>query len=31
MDAHNDQARRAYERLGMKCTDYQVFEIDFVF
>ena len=30
MDAHNDQARRAYERLGMKCTDYQVFEIDFV-
>ncbi len=30
MDVHNETARRAYERLGMKCTDYQVFEIDFV-
>lgn len=30
MDAHNDRARAAYERLGMKRTDYQVFEIDFV-
>ena len=30
MDSHNQTARRAYERLGMKCTDYQVFEIDFV-
>jgi GNAT superfamily N-acetyltransferase len=30
MDTHNDAARRAYERLGMKGTDYQVFEADFV-
>src|SRR5882672_872928 len=30
MDAHNEKARRAYERLGLKCTDYQVFEMDFV-
>ena len=29
MDAHNDAARRAYERLGLKQTDYQVFELDF--
>ena len=30
MDAHNAQARRAYERLGLKQTNYQVFETDFV-
>ncbi|MEW6302236.1 MAG: GNAT family N-acetyltransferase [Verrucomicrobiota bacterium] len=30
MDAHNDRARAAYERLGLKPTNYQVFEIDFV-
>jgi len=30
MDAHNNTARRAYERLGLKATDYQVFEMDFV-
>jgi GNAT superfamily N-acetyltransferase len=30
MDAHNDRARSAYERLGMKQTNYQVFEMDFV-
>jgi GNAT superfamily N-acetyltransferase len=29
MDAHNDAARRAYERLGLEQTDYQVFELDF--
>lgn len=30
MEAHNDNARRAYEGLSMKRTDYQVFEMDFV-
>ena len=30
MDVHNGTARRAYERLGMVHTDYQVFELDFV-
>jgi GNAT superfamily N-acetyltransferase len=30
MDAENTQARRAYERLGLKQTNYQVFEMDFV-
>jgi len=30
MDAHNHRARRTYERLGLKHTDYQVFEQDFV-
>jgi GNAT superfamily N-acetyltransferase len=30
MDAHNARARRAYERLGLKRTNYEVFEIDFV-
>lgn len=30
MDAHNGTARRAYERLEMKHTEYEVFEIDFV-
>ena len=30
MDAHNDTARRTYERLGLKRTDYELFEIDFV-
>jgi GNAT superfamily N-acetyltransferase len=29
MEAHNDRARQAYERLGLKQTDYQVFEMDF--
>lgn len=30
MDAHNEQARRTYERLGLKRTNYEVFETDFV-
>ena len=30
MDAHNTQARKAYERLGLKQTNYEVFEMDFV-
>jgi GNAT superfamily N-acetyltransferase len=30
MDAHNARARGAYERLGLKRTNYEVFEIDFV-
>ena len=30
MEAHNARARQAYERLGLKQTDYQVFEMDFV-
>ena len=30
MDANNGRARQAYERLGLKQTDYQVFELDFV-
>jgi GNAT superfamily N-acetyltransferase len=29
MEAHNARARRAYERLGLKQTDYQVFETEF--
>jgi len=30
MDAHNASARQAYDRLGLKQTNYQVFEMDFV-
>ena len=30
MDAHNDAARKTYTRIGMKQTNYQVFELDFV-
>jgi GNAT superfamily N-acetyltransferase len=30
MDAHNSAARQTYERLGMKKTNYEIFEIDFV-
>ena len=30
MDAENTRARRAYECLGLKQTNYQVFEMDFV-
>jgi GNAT superfamily N-acetyltransferase len=30
MDAHNDRARQAYERLGLRQTNYQIFEMDFV-
>ena len=30
MDAHNDGARRTYERLGLQPTNYEMFEIDFV-
>ena len=30
VDAHNSKARKAYERLGMKRTDYEFFETDFV-
>ena|ERR1017187_5002040 len=30
MDAHNARARQAYVRLGLKRTNYEVFEIDFV-
>jgi RimJ/RimL family protein N-acetyltransferase len=29
MEAHNARARRAYERLGLKQTDYQVYETEF--
>lgn len=30
MDAHNVRARRAYERLSFKLTNYELFEMDFV-
>jgi len=30
MDAHNAKARQAYARLGLKQTNYQVFETDFI-
>jgi GNAT superfamily N-acetyltransferase len=30
MDAHNQGARRTYERLGLQPTNYEMFEIDFV-
>ena len=30
MEAHNARARAAYECLGLKQTEYQVFEMDFV-
>ena len=30
MDTHNDTARRTYQRLGLKRTEYELFEIDFV-
>ena len=30
MDSANATARKTYERLGMKRTDYEVFEMDFV-
>ena len=30
MDAQNQTARQTYERLGLKQTDYELFEIDFV-
>jgi GNAT superfamily N-acetyltransferase len=30
VEAHNERARHAYQRLGMKKTDYEFFEIDFV-
>jgi predicted GNAT family acetyltransferase len=30
MDAGNATARQAYERLGLKHTEYEVFEMDFV-
>ena len=30
MDAHNARARQAYDRLGLKSTNYELFEIDFV-
>jgi GNAT superfamily N-acetyltransferase len=30
VDAHNDSARKTYERLGMKRTNYELFETDFV-
>jgi GNAT superfamily N-acetyltransferase len=30
MDAANETARRTYQRLGLKRTDYELFEIDFV-
>jgi len=30
MEAHNIRARQAYEKLGLKQTDYQIFEMDFV-
>lgn len=30
VDAHNDSARKTYERLGMTRTNYELFETDFV-
>jgi GNAT superfamily N-acetyltransferase len=30
VDAHNASARKTYERLGMKRTNYELFETDFV-
>jgi GNAT superfamily N-acetyltransferase len=30
VDSHNDSARETYERLGMKRTNYELFETDFV-
>jgi GNAT superfamily N-acetyltransferase len=30
VDAQNDSARKTYERLGMKRTNYELFETDFV-
>jgi GNAT superfamily N-acetyltransferase len=30
MDAHNASARQAYDRLGLKRTNYELFEMDFV-
>ena len=30
MDAHNNRARQAYERLGLKLTNYELFEMDFL-
>jgi GNAT superfamily N-acetyltransferase len=30
VDAHNHSARKTYERLGMKLTNYELFETDFV-
>jgi len=30
MNAHNHRARSTYERLGLKRTDYEVFEMDFI-
>jgi GNAT superfamily N-acetyltransferase len=30
VDAHNHSARKTYERLGMKRTNYELFETDFV-
>jgi len=31
MHAQNRRARRTYERLGLRCSHYEVFEMDFVF
>ncbi len=28
MDSHNERARQAYERLGLKLTNYQIFELE---
>ena len=30
VEKHNDRAQRTYERLGMKKTHYEMFELDFV-
>ena len=30
MDTHNAPARKTYERLGLKRTNYELFEMDFV-
>jgi len=30
MEANNQRARQAYERLGLKKTHYEMFEMDFV-
>ncbi len=30
MEKHNERARKTYEKMGMKKTDYELYEIDFV-
>ncbi len=30
VEKHNDRARKTYEKMGMKKTDYELYEIDFI-